>query len=236
MTFRLVAFAAIASIFSAQMPTAPPVPASSPATITVPPGTLVALKLISTIKSKSTRPGDPVRAIVAFPLAIGTQVAVPAGTYVEGVIDKVNTHPSRGANPSVQIRFNRLLFANGYSVPLVAANTQAYLREMNDPQRLPDALADARDGASFFGESFAAGQSNPQLPPLPSVGPSPAKVIGISLGATAGIVVLGLVFGHHHAAHADYALFDAGWQFQMAIEQPLTLDAAQVSAAMALAH
>jgi hypothetical protein len=235
MTFRLVAFAAIASLFSAQMPTAPPAPTSSLASITVPPGTLVALKLISTIKSKSTKPGDPVRAIVAFPLAIDTQVAIPAGTYVEGIIDKIDAHPSRGANPSAQIRFNRLLFAKGYSVPLVAANTQAYLREINDPQRLPDTLADAREGAPSLGEGFASGQSNPQLPPLPS-GPSPTKVAGIAMGSSVGVLVLALVLGHHHAANMNYVLFDAGWQFQMAIQEPLTLDVGQISAAMTLAH
>jgi len=236
MPFRFVAFAVMVSLFVAQTPTAPPAPTNFPATITVPPGTLVALKLISTIKSRSTRPGDPVRAIVAFPLAIGTQVAVPAGTYVEGVIDKVTAHPSRGANPSVQIRFNRLLFANGYSVSLVAANTQASIREINDPRRIPDLLADARDGAPFLSEGFAAGQTNPPLPPLPSVGPSPGKVAAIGIGAGAGILALTLVLGHHHAANMNYVLFDSGWQFQMAIQEPLTLDAAQVSAAMALAH
>ena len=52
----------------------------------------------------------------------------------------------------------------------------------------------------------------------------------------AGIVVLVAVIGHHRAANAEYVLFDTGWQFQMALQEPLTLDAAQVSAAAALSH
>ena len=232
MIFRLVALVLITSICAAQTPTTAPAPPSSSATLIVPQGTLVALKLISSIKSKSTRPGDPVRAAVSFPLAIGTQVAIPAGTYVEGVVDKVNAHPPRGAAATVQIRFTRLLFANGYSVPLVAINQAAVF---NDPRRTTYELADARDGAPFLGEAFAApGQSPPQLPPLPSVGPSRGEIIGIGIGATVGILVLTLTLGHHRAGSNDFILFDSGWQFEMAVQEPLTLDAAQVSAAAAI--
>ena len=68
------------------------------ATITVPAGTVVPLTLVSPIKSKSTKVGDAVRAVVAFPVTVGAQIAIPAGTYVEGVVtvadstDKEDTH------------------------------------------------------------------------------------------------------------------------------------------------
>lgn len=199
--------------------------------ITVPPGSLVALKLISTIRSKSTHPGDPVSAVVAFPLAIGTHLAIPAGTYVEGVINKVNAHPSGGAPATVQIRFSRLLFANGYSVPLVATNTQA-AAPLNDPRRAQVELADASDGEPYLLEAFA-GQNPTQPPPLPSMGPSPGVLAGIGIGSGVGILVLTLAINHHRVANTDYVLFDSGWEFQMALEEPLRLDAAQVSAATA---
>ena len=239
MRLRIVAFLLIASICAAQTPTIPKAanPAVTSDSITVPQGTLVALNLISSIKSKSTRPGDPVRAVVAFPLAMGPRVAIPAGTFVEGIVDKVNAHPKRGGTANVQVRFTRLLFANGYSVPLVATNTEAMLFSP-DPRTQPAfQLADARDGAPYLGEAFAApGQTIPQLPPLPSNGPSPGTLAGIGIGASVGILVLSLAIGHHRVGSADYILFDAGWQFQMALQMPLTLDAAQVSAAAAIAR
>ena len=260
MPFRLVAQTLIAQLLisqilststcAAQTPTilpAPPQSSSSPApqpanlgSITVPQGSLVALILISNIRSKSTHPGDPVRAAVAFPLAIDARVAIPPGTYVEGVIDRVNAHPSRGAAPSVQLRFTQLLFANGYSVPLVATNAQAAIPIPNDPRRSNVELAYARNGAPYLGEAFAVPAQNPPqpppLPPLPSVGPSPGTLAGIGIGAGVGILVLSLALGHHRATSADYVLFDSGWQFQMRLEEPLTLEAAQVSAAAALAR
>ena len=247
MLFRLVALVLIAPTCTAQTPAIPLT--SSPSsggmprvsdaaqnrgasqdTITVPQGSLVALKLINPIRSKTTHPGDPVRAMVAFPLAIETRVAIPAGTYVEGVIDKVSKHPSGGGAATVQLRFSRLLFANGYSGPFVATNTEALL---NDPRRSNSELADARDGAPYLGEAFADPGQNPTppLPPLPSVGPSPAKLAGIGIGAGVGVLVLTLALSHHRAGSADYVLFDSGWQFQMALQEPLTLDATQISAA-----
>ena len=237
MRLRIVALFLIASISAAQTPVVqqapvvqqPADPPAAPDTITVPMGTLVALNLITSIKSKSTKPGDPVRASVAFPLAVGSRVAIPAGTYVEGVVDKVNAHPRRGGAANAQIRFTRLLFANGYSVPLVATNVQAMLLP-RDPRVIAiDQLADARDGAPYFGEAFA-GQNPPTLPPLPRLGPSPGELAGIGIGAGVGILVLTLVIGHHGGS-ADFILFDAGWQFQMALQEPLSLDATQISAA-----
>jgi hypothetical protein len=239
MRLKIVVFFLIASISAAQTPTLPQAvnPAAPSDITTVPMGTLVALNLITSIKSKSTKPGDPVRAVVAFPLAIGTRVAIPAGTYVEGVVDKVNAHPGAGGSATAQLRFTRLLFANGYSVPLVATNVQAELFVPDAGMQPMYRLADARDGAPYLGEAFAAAGQNPSpLPPLPSVGPSPGTLAGIAIGAGAGILVLGLVIGHHRGGSADFILFDAGWQFQMALQEPLTLDAAQVSAAAAMAR
>ena len=106
MRLRIVACFLIAAVSAAQTPTTPQaaVPPVETGTIAVPQGSLVALNLISSIKSKSTRPGDPVRAVVAFPLAIGDRVAIPPGTFAEGIVDKVNAHrqkrrSAKRANP-----------------------------------------------------------------------------------------------------------------------------------------
>lgn len=238
MHFRLVALFLIASLCSAQAPTAippagtPQIPNAPSNSVTVPQGTTIALTLVNSIRSKTTKPGDTVRAMVAFPVTVGTQLAIPAGTYVEGTVNAVNAHPSHAHSPSVQLHFSRLLFANGYSVPLDAVNTQAILIA---PEFLPQPigeLAGARDGAPALGEGFdGSGQNPPTLPPLPHEGPNPAVVAGAAIGGTALFVVLAFVLGHRHAANTDYVLFDSGWQFQIALQQPLTLDASQVAAA-----
>jgi len=237
MRFEWVSVLLVASISSAQAPLpAPqdPTPAR-PATVTIAPGTTVALTLVSTIHSKTTRPGDAVRAVVAFPVTVGTQLAIPAGTYVQGVVNAVNAHPSHGQAPNVDLHFTALLFTNGYSVMIDAVNSADIARPEADPSRLGE-IADGRDGAPMLGEGFEGAGQNPQpptLPPLPQVGPNPAVVAGAVIGGGVGITALMLILAHHHAGSVDAVLFDNGWQFQMAVTQPLTLDAAKVAEAAA---
>jgi hypothetical protein len=38
---------------------------------------------------------------------------------------------------------------------------------------------------------------------------------------------------HHRANSTDFVLYDSGWQFQVVLDSPVTLDEAQVSAAAA---
>jgi hypothetical protein len=69
------------------------------------------------------------------------------------------------------------------------------------------------------------------LPPLP--GPHYGPIIGTAAGGVAAIVVFAIL-AHRH--RGDYALFDAGWQFEMILQSPLSLDAERVAAAMAGAN
>ncbi len=250
MRLKFIAVLLMGSICAAQTPAAvqsaatnvalaapPIIPSGS---IVVTQGTTIALTLVSSIRSKSTRVGDPVRAVVAFPLTVGTQLAIPAGTYVEGTVTAINARPSHGRPAGAQLHFIRLLYSNGYAVPLDAENTEAMaiFPETNAADRY--LIADAGAGAPWLGEGFAgtgfvgAGQSTPQLPPLPQVGPSPGVVIGASLGGTVGILALVLALNHRNLSNADFLLFDNGWQFQMVLDSPLTLDAGKVAEAAAM--
>jgi len=238
MVFRLVAVLLIATVCGAQTPMPANTPASSATgTITVPQGTAVPLVLITPIRSKSTKPGNSVQAQVAFPVTVGTQVAIPAGTYVQGIVNAVSARDAHTHMPSVKVHFTALLFPNGYSVPLDAMNSDAMLIEPAFDPGLDSRseLADARDGAPVLGEEFAAPEQNPPLPPLPplpSNGPSPAVMTGVMVGVGVGTTALILVLAHHRAGSNDFLLFDNGWQLQMVLQQPLTLDAAKVTAAV----
>src|ERR1700741_1499785 len=97
---RFVAWFLIANLCSAQapLPAASNIQASATppsAIIVVPQGTAIPLTLVNPIHSKSTKPGDAVRAMVAFPATVGAQLAIPAGTYVEGTVVSVKAPSGR---------------------------------------------------------------------------------------------------------------------------------------------
>jgi hypothetical protein len=207
------------------------VPAPSSSTIVVPTGTAIQLTLMSAVKSKSTTAGDTVRAVVAFPVTIGTQLAIPAGTFVDGSVIRVTAHPAAGQRASFLVHFTRLVFSNGYSVTLNGENTQALLlpAENSAPMNEVAELTPLR----MPGMRLAMGEGQEPSPTqsLPQVGPPKGLIIGLSLGGTAAFVVLGVLVGHHSANNTDFVLYDAGWQFQMVLDSPVTLDAAQIAAA-----
>jgi len=206
-------------------------PAPTAQIVTLPAGTSIPLTLMTVIKSKSTRPGDSVRAVVAFPVTQGAQLAIPAGTYVEGTVSKVFAKPASNRQPTLNVHFTQLVFTNGYSVALSGENSQALLLP-------PQTSAPANEVAELIPlplpgqySAMGAAQTTETLPPLPKLGPNPAVIGGIVGGAMAAFGIGMLVWAHHRANSYDFAVFDVGWQFQMVLDSPVTLNVAQVAAA-----
>jgi len=192
-------------------------------TITVPAGTRVSLTLTNPIRSRATRKGDAIRAVTSFPVTVGTQVAIPAGTYLEGVIDKV-TKSGPSGHGGLQVHFTRMVFSNGYNVAMDGATAQA--RAANPDMDRPAASALGAQSAVSGAMAF---QQPTQPPPPPKLGPSIGLVTGISLGVTAAATVGFILLGRHRAGDV---IFDAGYQFDMVLENPVILDADSVAAAL----
>lgn len=203
-------------------------------TITVPAGTRIPVKLTYSLWSKTARTGDAVHAVTVFPVTVDTTVAIPAGTYVEGVVDKVAKRASAN-RPALQMHFTRLVFVNGYAVPLEDATSEA---KNGEPGVRPSTASPEGEGfqesarpasLSIAGNSFAA-QQPPVVTPPPMPGPSMGKVVGISMGASVALVVTMVLLGRHRGG---YTLLDSGAQLEMVLQNPVTLDGEQVAAAVA---
>ncbi len=196
--------------------------ASQKQTITVPAGTRISLSLASPITSKAARPGGSVRAVTGFPVTVGTQLVIPVGTYVEGVIDKVTKKGRPDAG--LQMHFTRMLFPSGYGVAIDGANTQGKVLRP-EPNSTEIAALPSVSGANYALPS----QSTPALTPPPHVGPSTGEIVGIAVASAVPVVAILL----WHRGRGDRVIFDTGWQFEMVLQSPLTLDAASVAAAVA---
>lgn len=197
-------------------------------TIVVPAGTRIALTLTNQVRGKSSKPGDTVRAVTAFPVTAGTQLAMPVGTYLEGVIDKIKK-TGRSGGPGLQMHFTRIVFANGYTVELNGATAEA---RAGHPGTLPPSASAPAPVDGVVAASALPGQQNSALTPptLPHVGPSIGLLAGVGAAVVATALVVAVLVGR---GHGNYVLFDVGWQFEMVLEAPVTLDADSVAAAIA---
>lgn len=226
-----------------------PPAASQKQTIVIPAGTRIPAQLASPVTTKLGRPGDSVRAVTTFPVTVDTELAIPAGSYIEGVIDKVNRRGGP-SGPVLQMHFTRILFANGYNVPVNGDNTQAKIvtPTVGSPNTsaleavTPTLMAVWSSGLvsanePIFGESSFTMTANqfPTQPSLPTLPPLPKShmgtIIGVSVGVAAAALV-GILVAAKHNGGTSNVLFDTGWQFELVLRSPLSVDATSVAAAV----
>ena len=215
---------------SVQPPANPPQsqPPAAPhnQTITIPAGTRIPMTLTDAITTKRSKRGDMVQAVTAFPVSVDGQLAVPSGTYVEGVIDKVDKRV-----PSVLMHFTRMFFSNGYNVSLEATNSVTQVLTPHDG--IPDFSAFDDEYAPKYELAAQQQPMPPTLPPLHNPGPSVGLVTGLTVGVGVAATVAIILLNRHGGAGQSDIIFDTGWQFEMVLQNTLSLDAASVAAAAA---
>jgi len=87
----------------------------------LPAGTRIPIQLRQAISTKHARPGDTIYAQTNFPIVVHEQLMVPAGTYVQGVIDSVKRAGRIKGTAELQFHLTTFVFSNGYTVDLAAA-------------------------------------------------------------------------------------------------------------------
>ena len=87
-------------------------------TWTVPPGTKVLLQLRSALNTASAKPGDGVYLSSIFPVVVGNRVMIPAGVYVQGVVDKVARAGRVKGKSQLDMHFTSIIFPNGTVVEI----------------------------------------------------------------------------------------------------------------------
>jgi hypothetical protein len=91
---------------------------SGQTTVIVPAGTKVLLTLRSGIDTRSAQPGDGVYLTSAFPVVVGNRVAIPAGVYVQGLVDRVKRAGRVHGRAEVGMHFTTMIFPNGSVVAI----------------------------------------------------------------------------------------------------------------------
>jgi hypothetical protein len=98
-----------------------PKPGDTPdaaSSLTIPAGTKIPVALKHAISTKSARAGDAVYAATTFPFVLNDKVLVPAGTYVQGKINRVQRGGRVHGRAELLIHFTTLIYPSGYTVML----------------------------------------------------------------------------------------------------------------------
>jgi hypothetical protein len=216
------------------------------APVTIPAGTMISLVLTHSIQSRYIHRGDAIYTQITFPVNSGNAVVIPAGTFVQGVVDRLDESHGRA---ELHLQSMSITFPDGYVAPIEGPVTleTAEGYTLKDPGSNRGALALGMIGGgmgigALIGHS-AGSSSSVQTTTLPAgcTGPPPYCLsssmtvpgrkgfdtgIGLTVGgAVGGIAALGVLGSSHHF------FVDVGTPVDLTLRQPITLQGEEVAAA-----
>jgi hypothetical protein len=215
---------------AASAPTEPGPSAPSPAkkSFIVPAGTKVLLQLRSSVNTKSARPGDGVYLASAFPVVVGNRVLIPAGVYVQGVVDRVERAGHVKGRAQLDMHFTSMIFPNGTVVEIpglvnslpgaskqkVKDDGEGTIEQEGDKARNMGKVAEVTVPAGTTGGAIGGGLSGHPI----------AGTLG---GMGAGLAAAGIVALFTRGADVN---IEAGSQVEMVLQRPLVLEEENLNA------
>ena len=212
--------------------------------ITIPAGMQLSLVLSQPIESRILRRGDDIYAQITAPVIVDDQVAIPAGTFVQGTVDRLERH---GGRAEVRLQSMSMTFpggsVNSIPGPMTLESSDGYAYRDPGQSHVVAAVLLPAAGAglgALIGHSVGSSQSTltssvpagciPGSPgclssSLPIPGSSGKNtVIGAGIGgAIGGVASVFLLFNSHHF------FVDVGAPVEMTLEHPVSFDIKQLS-------
>lgn len=188
--------------------------------LTIPAGTRVPLSLKQAISTKTARDGDPVYAETAFPFVVNDRVVIPAGTYIQGKVTRVERGGHVKGRAELLVHFTSMIYPSGYTVMLGASveNTPgAEKTTMKDPEGT--IRQDSEIGRKA--RETAEGASTGAVIGAVTNGGKGAG-IGAGIGGVAGLAIGMLSRG------ADVRL-EPGTSIEMEIQREVTVDPSRIT-------
>ena len=217
-------------------------------TASVPAGTRIALVLKQPIQTRYIHRGDDIYAQTVAPVTSGTEVVIPAGTFVQGKVDRLERQGGRG---ELRLQSLGITFPDGYvppvSGPITLESDDGYAVQDPGKGRIVGAFALPAAGlgiGALIGHSLASSQPQTITNSLPPgcTGPPPGclssslttpadtlkstaigSVVGLAVGGVASLVLL---FGTHNF------YLDTGSPVSMVLHQPIILPEDEVADAI----
>ena len=195
---------------------------SKPDNVTIPSGEQFALVLTNPVSSKTVHRGDEIHAQTTSPVTVGDQVVIPAGTFVQGKVDKLSRDGTRG---EFLLQSAQVIFPDGYI--LKVAGPLSIESDEGTAWRNPSSGAKAGMFlAPLAGFGIGAGigaaahtTTSSTLGPNTITSSSPKGIaIGSLVGLAAGGVVALVLIAHSHQFFVD-----VGSPMEMTLQKPVTV-------------
>ncbi len=175
----------------------------------VPAGTVLMVRLETTLATFSNRPGDPFRGSINQPVVVHGQTLIPTGAVVEGRVTKVSEPRRISGRPTIAILPEDVIFPNGQRYYLDATLTDTNIpgTSVNDEGQFKGSGHDRRDTLETGG------------------GTAGGMLIGGLVGGPPGILVGGLIgagsgTGFWLAKHRS-AILPAGTELTLELNRPM---------------
>ena len=194
--------------------------------ITIPAGTHLAMALTHPVDSKTVHRGDEIFAQTTSPIIVGNQVVIPAGTFVQGKVDKLARRGSRG---ELLMQSVSVVFPNGYVAsiggPLNMESDEG--TAWSNPSSATKAGIIAAPLAGLgIGAAIGASQHTTQSSTLGGTTISSSTPKGLAIGSVVGLAAGGSV-ALVLLARSHHFYVQEGSPVDMSLPQPVTLAQAQ---------
>ncbi len=185
----------------------------------IPTGTRIPVQLRQAISTKSAQPGDPIYGQTTFPVVVGDQVMIPAGTYVQGVVDNVKRAGRVKGTAELGFHLTTLLYPNGYALNMKAAIDQVPGDESSHVKEPGTVTHDSEKGKDLerVGRNASQGAA---IGSMAGAAISPS-IRGLGVGGLSGIAA-GTLIGI--LARGSDVRFETGTVVDVTIDHALAID------------
>ena len=196
------------------------IPASAAQRVTVPVGTVIPLRMDTTLNSESSRVGDSFTATVFRDVIINRYVAVPVNSKVQGHVTRVDDADRTSSPGTIAVAFDRLIFPNNRSVAVdgtlttLSDEARRNIEGDIDEENRVEGSGRTRRSIVFIGGGAGAGALIGAL-----TGGGKGAAVGSGIGAVLG--TLGVLL-----SKGDDAEVNPGTEFGMMVERSFTVEAA----------
>ncbi len=188
-------------------------------TLVIPAGTKILLTIRSAINTKTAQAGDGVYLQSSFPVIANGRAVIPAGVYVQGVVDSVERHIRIKGPAKLTMHFTSMILPNGTMVEIPG---QVNSLPGSTGPRVKGDEGKIQQGSSVGDVAKAAGQGAAIGAGIGGIsgGVDGHPVEGLGIGGAAGGVAGAAISLFTHGNDIN---IPSGTPIEMVLRQPLTL-------------